>query len=152
MSEQASDKKEQIINTKNNSVKQLQDYLKSNSLSPDAKLKIREKIAKLQKAAKSDTASVTEDTKLEKSKNSENARQQREQVSVELKSAISAARQAYKSSRENINSSYEDIYNREYDKILSEHKKASKKSGDSSSKREAFIKENLANRAKANKN
>lgn len=49
---------------------------------------------------------------------------EREKVTSDLKAACEAAREAYKQAKENINSNYEEIFQTEYDKILSEHEKS----------------------------
>lgn len=108
-----------------------------------------EKIAKLRSGLKSDKSKLSEDfqsdkasvradaqsrkqkvsdeTREDKAANSANASAERFQVSAELKSAIAAAREAYKAAKESLDSSYEEIYQREYDKIASEYKKVSKR-------------------------
>lgn len=76
---------------------------------------------------------VSQDTKEEKSENTANAQEQRKQVSAELKTAVEAAREAYKVAKENLDSSYEEIYQAEFDKIASEYKKVTKTKSSSSS-------------------
>ena len=95
--------------------------MKSNSLSADRKIEIQNRINELKENAVIDKANVVEETKAEKTKNSEDATTQRQQVSFELKSSISAAREAYKLAKENIDASYEEIYQQEFDKILAEN-------------------------------
>lgn len=46
-------------------------------------------------------------------------------MSTELKTVVEAARQAYTTAKANLDSSYENIYQQEFDKILSEYKKVS---------------------------
>lgn len=70
---------------------------------------------------------VTEDTKAERSSNSSNASAERQQVSNDLKTAIAAAREAYKAAKESIDQTYEEIYQREFDRIAAEMPKVSKR-------------------------
>lgn len=77
---------------------------------------------------------VTENTKAERSSNSSDASAQRQQVSVELKTAISAAREAYKAAKESIDSTYEEIFQREFDRIAAEMPKVSKRKKSSKKK------------------
>lgn len=92
-----------------------------------------EKIAKLRNDAKAEKTKISQDTKEEKSENTANAQEQRKQVSAELKTAVEAARAAYKVAKENLDSSYEEIYQAEFDKIASEYKKVTKTKSSSSS-------------------
>lgn len=116
-----------------------------------------EKIAKLRNDAKADKAKVSEqaksdksearteatnkktkvseETKEEKAENTADAKAQRQQVSTELKAAVEAAREAYKVAKENLDSSYEEIYQVEFDKIASEYKKVKTTSSSSSTKK-----------------
>ncbi len=64
--------------------------------------------------------SISENTRNEISKNTASAREQRAQVSADLKNSIAAAREAYKAAKENIDSSYEEVYQSEYDRIAAE--------------------------------
>ena len=97
-----------------------------------------EKIAKLRSSLKADKSKLSEDsqsdkasvrtdaqsrkqkvsdeTREDKAANSANASAERAQVSAELKSAITAAREAYKAAKESLDSSYEEIYQRENSK------------------------------------
>ena len=59
----------------------------------------------------------------EKARNYESAGSKRQAVASELKSVISATREAYKTAKKNIDESYEQIYQQEYDKILKEYAK-----------------------------
>ena len=70
---------------------------------------------------------VTEDTKAERADNSSNASAERQQVSNDLKTAVAAAREAYKAAKESIDSTYEEIYQREFDRIAAEMPKVSKR-------------------------
>lgn len=66
-------------------------------------------------------------TKAERKTNSESAASERKQVTDNLKTVIVATREAYRKAKSNIDMKYEDIYQQEYDKILSENPKATKK-------------------------
>lgn len=70
---------------------------------------------------------ITEDTKEERADNSANAKSEREKVSAELKAAVTAAREAYKAAKENLDATYEDLYQQEFDKIASEYKAVKKR-------------------------
>lgn len=59
--------------------------------------------------------------------NSANAKSEREKVSAELKAAVTAAREAYKAAKENLDATYEDLYQQEFDKIASEYKAVKKR-------------------------
>lgn len=75
------------------------------------------RLSELENAASSD-----------KARNSSDIKAVRERVSTELKSAISAAREAYKKAKTSVDTSYEEIFQREFDRIASEYSKESKKS------------------------
>lgn len=70
---------------------------------------------------------ITEDTKEERADNSANAKSEREKVSTELKAAVTAAREAYKAAKENLDATYEALYQQEFDKIASEYKAVKKR-------------------------
>lgn len=121
LSEDAKTDRNQIDVSTSNSIDQLRSMMKSNTMSADRKIEIQNKINDLRENAEIDKANVTEETKVEKTKNSEDATTQRQQVASELKSSIAAAREAYKLAKENIDVSYEEIYQQEFDKILAEN-------------------------------
>lgn len=121
LSEDAKTDRNQIDVSTSNSIDQLRSMMKSNTMSADRKIEIQNKINDLRENAEIDKANVTEETKAEKTKNSEDATTQRQQVASELKSSITAAREAYKLAKENIDVSYEEIYQQEFDKILAEN-------------------------------
>ena len=52
---------------------------------------------------------------------------ERERVANHLKSAVSAAREAYKQTKLGLDASYEEIYQREFDKIAAEYGAVKKK-------------------------
>lgn len=92
-------------------LKQLNAYLKSKStkgLSAEERERVTAEKAQMREEARADAAS------------------EREKVASDLKSVCEAAREAYKKAKEDITSSYEEIYQEEYDKILSEHEKQGK--------------------------
>lgn len=64
---------------------------------------------------------VMADTKNQREANSKSADAQREQCVADLKSSISAAKEAYKVAKENLDSSYEEIYQQEFDKIAAKY-------------------------------
>lgn len=66
-------------------------------------------------------------SKEERADNSANAKSEREKVSTELKAAVTAAREAYKGAKENLDATYEDLYQQEFDKIASEYKAVKKR-------------------------
>lgn len=131
LSEDAKTDRNQIDVSTSNSIDQLRSMMKSNAMSADRKIEIQNKINELRENAVIDKANVTEETKAEKTKNSEDATTQREQVASELKSSIAAAREAYKLAKENIDASYDEIYQQEFDKILAENP-SEKKTSDTS--------------------
>lgn len=83
--------------------------------------------------AREDTTQVSSEASSAKTANRQGAQEQRKQVSTELKSAIKAAREAYKRAKADVNTSYEDIYNEEFGKILASYGKVSKSSAATSS-------------------
>ena len=100
--------------------------------------------AKISSDAKTDKASVrtdatnqkakvSSDTKEEKAENQANAKSERAKVSSELKAAVKSVREAYKAAKADLDSSYEQTYQNEFDKIQSEYKKVKKSSKKSSS-------------------
>lgn len=93
------------------------------------KLKITEKSAaekdSVRTAAKNDKTVVNESTKAERTSNQSSASSERAAVASELKNAITAARNAYNQAKVSLDSSYESIYQREFDKIASEYVKVS---------------------------
>ena len=66
-------------------------------------------------------------SKEERADNSANAKSEREKVSTELKAAVTAAREAYKAAKENLDATYEELYQQEFDKIASEYKAVKKR-------------------------
>lgn len=82
-------------------------------------------------------AKVSSDTKEEKAENQANAKSERAKVSSELKAAVKSVREAYKAAKADLDSSYEQTYQDEFDKIQSEYKKVkkSKKKSSGSSKK-----------------
>lgn len=59
----------------------------------------------------------------------EKASAERKRVAVELKAAIAATREAYQAAKASLDSSYEEIYQREFDKIAAEMPKVYKRKG-----------------------
>ena len=104
---------------------------KLRSDSKAAKSKVSEESQSSKEGVRSDATArkqqVSEETKEDRAANSANASVERKQVARRLKSAISAAREAYKAAKESLDSSYEEIYQREFDKIAAEMPKVSKR-------------------------
>jgi len=65
--------------------------------------------------------------KNERKSNSESASSERKRVAEDLKSAITAAREAYKQAKTSLDTSYEEIYQREFENIASEYASKKKK-------------------------
>lgn len=157
----SSNKKEQIDAQKEAAIKQLKAIEIPSGLSKEERAKRvaerNEKIAKIRGDAKSDKAKISNQAKSDKSDvrsnasaqktevsnqtkqskavNTSNAKSERARVSAELKSAVEAARKAYTVAKENLNTSYEKIYQQEFDKIASEYKAVKKTSKKSSKKK-----------------
>ena len=151
--EEAEDQKERIDEKKNTEIERLMAIEIPSGLSKEERAKRvaerNEKIAKLRDDASEDKSKVseqakaekeevrtsasrkkkriTEDTKEERADNSANAKSEREKVSAELKAAVTAAREAYKAAKENLDATYEDLYQQEFDKIASEYKAVKKR-------------------------
>ena len=83
----------------------------------------REKIAKLRGEYKSESDKASYKTKSGQEAFHEEYTAKKEKVRSELKTAIEAAREAYKAAKSELDFSYEEIYQREYDRIASEYKK-----------------------------
>ena len=146
--EEAEDQKERIDEKKNTEIERLMAIEIPSGLSKEERER-NEKIAKLRDDASEDKSKVseqakaekeevrtsasrkkkriTEDTKEERADNSANAKSEREKVSAELKAAVTAAREAYKAAKENLDATYEDLYQQEFDKIASEYKAVKKR-------------------------
>lgn len=106
---------------------------KINEDSNDNLQDIKEKYNKEIQNVRSDTSEQrkknSETKKEEFVKNSTDAKNERAKVATELKDALQKARDTYTSKKEEINGSYENTYQDEYDKIKTEYqavKKASK--------------------------
>ena len=114
----------------NAKIKRIQEKAYPSGISKETKAKLaaarKEEIARLRGEAKTDNAKTSADTSKEKASNSQDAKAQRESVATELKGAIVAAREAYKAAKTQIDSSYEEIYQQEFDKIAASFPKASK--------------------------
>lgn len=65
--------------------------------------------------------------KLKQIKNKSWAAGERQRIAIQLKSAVAAARSAYEKAKTDLDSSYEEIYQREFDRIASEMPKISKR-------------------------
>lgn len=122
--------KEVIDSKKNFAIKRIQSEKIPEGLSKEERAKIaaekKEKIAKLRGDASEEKAIATENAKKLKEKHSKNASDERTKLSAQLKSSVAAAREAYKTAKTSLNESYENIYQTEYDKILSQYAKVKK--------------------------
>lgn len=131
-------KKKQISKSKEARVEALKNRKPPSGLSDEEKAnwyaRQKREIARIQGNAQDETESVSEETKKSKTENSNNAKADRKVVTTELKASITAAREAYKKAVTDINSSYEDIFQNEYDAILSEYQKTSTVKSSTSSK------------------
>lgn len=87
------------------------------------------KVTKLRGEASKDLSEISEDSKSEKASYSADAAKRRAQTSARLKSAIEATRAAYAQAKTSLDESYEDIYQTEYNKILSEYEKPARSKG-----------------------
>jgi len=81
----------------------------------------REKIAKIRSDYEKERDKVSENTKNGQTSFRDRYKGEKERVVNEVRSAIQATREAYKQAKTNLDSSYEDIYQREFDKIASEY-------------------------------
>lgn len=153
ISEDAQAKREQIEEERDRKIKQLMSKPIPEGLPKEQRQKLiaerNEEVAKLREdadlskhkvnvdassnkdstlaSAASNKQAAAQKTKDDKAANTASAKEEREQVASELKSAIAAAREAYKVAKTNVDASYETIYQQEYDKILSKYQKPTKK-------------------------
>lgn len=113
-------------NSKNLSKEQkseLEDISNNPNLSKEEKAERR---AKIVEEFSDDRDKLSKDRKIESAKNSTEAKTERTKVAIELKSAIQNARDVYTKNKESLNSSYENIYQDEYDKIKSQYQAVKK--------------------------
>ena len=126
----ASAKRKKNSEDVNAKIKKIQEEEYPSGISKEEKAKMvaerKEEIAKLRGEARADNAKVTKKTSKERSSNSQDAKEQRQVVATELKGAIAAAREAYKAAKSQLDASYEEIYQREFDKIAASFPKVSK--------------------------
>ena len=151
--QQTASEKERISTTRDLQIEKLMNETIPKNLSKEERARRieqrNEKIAKLRDDAKKETYSISENAKTEKTavrsdasvkkseitnitkesrqEYSDQASKQRKEVANQLKSIIEAARAAYKMAKENLNASYENILQREFDKIAAEMPKVTKK-------------------------
>ncbi len=104
-------------------LKSLNDLL-SNDLTARINSVKNSSLSKADKQAK--IAQLRAENKDKKSMNSEEARAKRQEVSNQLRNVVTATAEAYKKAKNDLNQSYEAIYNEEYDKILSKYAKKGK--------------------------
>ena len=91
---------------------------------PSAKKKAM--IAEIRSDGRDQRAQISEETKSTREGYSNDASAQRAEVASQLKTAISAARDAYKQAKSSLDQSYETTYQAEYNKILASYAKKSK--------------------------
>lgn len=106
----------------NQRLKQLSDHIKSMStkgLSKEERARVLGEKAVLREKYRSESDAASEE---------------RKRFSGYLKTALEMARNQYTTAKEQINSSYEETYQNEYDKILAEYAKPEKSSGGSKGK------------------
>lgn len=131
LTKNAVNEKAKISSDKESKIKQLMAKKIPEGISKEKRAELiakrKEKIAKIRSYASSDTSEVNEETKQNRSKNYNDAADQRKQVATELKTCIAAAREAYKAVKTSLDSSYEEIYQREYDNIADKYAKPIKK-------------------------
>ena len=136
-------KQEQIQKTKQRKLKKInEDDSLSTEEKQSKKADISEDSSKEAQDVKEEYSKKTEDTrsdiskqrqklssdkKTEATKNSEVAKTERTKVAADLKGAIQKARDMYSSKKTEINTSYEDIYQQEYDKIKSQYQSTKKR-------------------------
>lgn len=154
ISESSKKEREDIADKKNRAIETLKSRPIPKGISKERRSQLiaerNVKIAKLRSDAKNETNEVNqrskadrtearitasnkktriqEDAKAKRNSNYEETRIKREEVASQLKSTLQAAREAYKVAKSSLDTSYEQIYQQEYDKILSEYAKTSKKS------------------------
>lgn len=130
------EQKESVDAGKNSEIEKLMAVKIPTGLSKEERTQLvaerKEKIAKIRSTASGTKQSLNSGLKQDKSVASLDAQSRRAQVSTELKTVVEAARQAYTTAMANLDSSYENIYQQEFDKILSEYKKVSPKKKSSS--------------------
>lgn len=130
------EQKESVDAGKNSEIEKLMAVKIPTGLSKEERAQLvaerKEKIAKIRSTASGTKQSLNSGLKQDKSVASLDAQSRRAQVSTELKTVVEAARQAYTTAMANLDSSYENIYQQEFDKILSEYKKVSPKKKSSS--------------------
>lgn len=136
LTEKATKRKERVTSRTATAIERLLDEEIPSGLSKEAEARFIEKrklkIARLRSDASAEKQEVTTETKEERASNRLSASEERKQVATELKSAISAAREAYKQAKASLDSSYEEIFQREFDKILAEMPKIYKRKRKSS--------------------
>jgi hypothetical protein len=116
---------EKLSESTNAQIKKLQEQTIPKGVSKETRARLtaekKEKIAKLRG-----------ESKTERNKNSESGRSERTQVATDLKNVVAATREAYKKAKTDLDSSYEDIYQSEFDKIAAAYPNLGKKSGSGS--------------------
>ena len=111
---------------------ELEAISNNDSLSKEEKAKRREKI--MDDIAK-ERGQLSTDRKTESSKNYSDAKTERTKIATDLKSAIENARNVYTANKESLNTTYESVYQDEYDKIKEQYQAVKKTSGRKSSKK-----------------
>lgn len=107
-------------------LKQLSEKLSSSLKSEVAAIQNNEGLSSIQKKVK--IAKLRDKNASEKASSSESMKAEREKVSADLKGVVSATREAYKAAKQGLDESYEEIYQKEFDKIESQMPNTKKKS------------------------
>lgn len=127
LAQKASAKKEQIQKNTNAEIEKTLAKEMPEGLTKEQKARWinnkRKELAKLRGEAKVDKAKADQNVRSSQAMESKKAAQAKQLVSNQLKTSIAAAREAYKASKESLDKSYEEIYQTEYDRILSEYGK-----------------------------
>ena len=84
-------------------------------------------IAKVRNAAAKQQNKLNEATNKQHSENSKSAGAQRQEVATNLRNVVAATRAAYKQSKIELDQTYENIYQQEFDKIAAEYAKPVKR-------------------------
>lgn len=145
LTEKAKKERESISTKQKASSEKRQEEIKKiraekipNGISKAARARIvadkNERIAALQEEGKAEKLAgatkrqkINESAKAERAENSQSAKVIRQRVSENLKSVISATREAYKKAKTQLDANYEQIYQQEYNRIAAEHSKKSKR-------------------------
>lgn len=107
-------------------LKQLNEKLSNSLKSEVAAIQNKQGLSSSQK--KVEIAKLRDKNASEKASSSESMKAERERVSADLKGVVSATREAYKAAKQGLDESYEEIYQKEFDKIKSQMPNTKKRS------------------------